>query len=176
MHWGLGICALEMGIFGKRQCPSPWQRLLSCLCCFLAGFISWQQLSSEALWGLKGTAARCWPRCFWHLADWFGLWPLSPSLSDVLICSVRQVFCPAWYLRSEMSHLALDLGLSQSSVDRLEHLSQCARIHLFVLHTQKFFRGTAAFFFLRITCFKCALLFFNDPRKNIWFSLNIAGL
>lgn len=142
------------------------------LCCFLADFISWQVLSSEALRGLKGTVARCWPRCFRHLADWFGLWPLSPSLSDVLICSVRQVFHPAWYLKSEMSHLASDLGLSQSSAMRLEHLSQCAWIHLSMLHRQLFF--PIAFFIPGITCVQCTLLFFNVPGRTTWFSLNVA--
>lgn len=139
-----------MGIFGKQQCPSPWQvaSFTFALCCFLADFISWQLLWSEALWGPKGTAARCRPRCFWHLADWFGLWPLSPSLSDVLICSVRQVFRPTWYLKSEMSHLASDLGLSQSSAMRLEHFSLCVLGSTCSCCTQNLFSlGNAAFFF-----------------------------
>lgn len=141
MHTGAwGSVHYRWVFFGKQQCPSPWQEasFMFVLCCFLADLISWQLLSSEALWGLKGTVARCRPRCFWHLADWFGLWPLSPSLSDVLICCVRQLFRPTWYLKSEMSHLASDLGLSQSSAVRLEHFSVCSGPLGHVAHTTVF--------------------------------------
>lgn len=91
---------------------------------------------------------------------------LSLSLGDVLICSVRQVFRPTWYLKSEVSHLVLDLGLSQSSTMRLVHPSQCAQINLFMSQRQLFFTGNVAFLFPNITYCPCTLFFFILQGKN----------
>lgn len=135
-------------------------------------FHGWLHLLTTALvWRLKGSVARCWPRCFQHFTDWFGLRPLSFSLCGVLICSVTQVFRPTWFLKSEMSRLISDLGLWQSSVMRLVHLSQCARLNLFMLHRQLFFTGSVAFFFPKITRFQRTLFFFIILAKNTQFCI-----